>query len=98
MYGSGGAEIRWAVNSQLANKIEVSASTPGDKNVSVMKTLVLLGTRGAVTLHFSFFSMPPMRHSIAALATAKSTPMPAAPVADIPQGVLESMVTNMMAR
>ena len=94
MYGSGGAEIRRAVKSQLANKTEVSASTQGNKNVSVMKTLVLLGTRKAVTLHCSFFSMPPMRHSIAALATAQSSK----PVADIRQGVLESMMTNMMSR
>ena len=82
MCGNGGAEIRW----------EVTASTLGNKNVSVMKTLVLLRTRKAVTLHCSFFSMPPMRHSIAALATAQSP----RPVADIPQGVLESMVKNMM--
>ena len=98
MYGSGGAEIRWAVKSQLANKTEVSASTQGNKNVGVMKKLVLLRTCGAVTPHFSFFSMPPMHHSIAALATAKSTPMPATPVADIPQGVLESMMKNTMTR
>ena len=35
-----------------------------------------------------------MSRSIAALATAKSTPMVAALVADIPQGVLESMMTK----
>ena len=98
MYGSGGAEIQRAVKGQLANKTEVSDNTQGNRNVGVLKGLVLLRTCGAVTQHFNFFSMPPMHHSIAALATAKSTPMPAAPVADIPQGVLESMMKKMMTR
>ena len=90
MYGSGGAEIRWAVNSQLANKIEVTAST---------HTAIKKRQRGVVYCsndHFVFFSIPPMRRSIAALATAKSKPMAAAPVADIPQGVLQPMMANVM--